>query len=137
MNWRRKYSEQLGLEEPMKTAWLIDDDEEMSTAIGLMLKLLSFSTRSFLNAAKSASALLAGEKPDLIILDINMPEVSGKDFLEFVRKRKELNDLPIIMLSSEFSDTQIDEFIKLGANAFLSKPVTIEELEIEMNRALE
>lgn len=113
----------------MKLAWLIDDDEEMTTAIGLMLKLLEIKTRSFLSAPMAAQLLLDGEKPDFIILDINMPAVSGKDFLEFIRMRKDFDALPIMMLSSEFSDSQKQDLLKMGANAFLTKPITIDELE--------
>lgn len=121
----------------MKTAWLVDDDEEMATAVGLMFKLLGYSTRSFLNAPSAANALLGGLRPDLILLDINMPQVSGKDFLEFVRRRPEFNQLPVLMLSSEFADVQIAEFLKLGADGYVTKPVSLEELESAVDRALE
>ena len=113
----------------MIIAWLIDDDEEMTTAIGLMLKLLKIKSRSFLSAPEAAQLLINGEKPDFIVLDINMPAVSGKDFLEFARMRSDLKSLPIVMLSSEFSDRQKNDLLEMGANAFLTKPVTIDELE--------
>jgi two-component system chemotaxis response regulator CheY len=121
----------------VKTAWLVDDDEEMATAVGLMFKLLGYSTRSFLNAPSAANALLGGLRPDLILLDINMPQVSGKDFLEFVRCRPEFSQLPVLMLSSEFADVQIAEFLKLGADGYVTKPVSLEELESAVDRALE
>ncbi len=121
----------------MKTAWLVDDDEEMVTAVALMFKLLGYSTQSFLDAPSAANALLGGRRPDLILLDINMPEVGGKDFLEFVRGRPEFERLPVLMLSSEFADVQIAEFLKLGADGYVTKPVSLDELESAVNRALE
>ncbi len=121
----------------MKTAWLVDDDEEMAIAVGLMFKLLGYTTQSFLDAPSAASALLGGRRPDLILLDINMPEVSGKDFLEFVRARPEFERLPILMLSSEFADVQIAEFLNLGADGYVTKPVSLDELESAVNGALE
>jgi CheY-like chemotaxis protein len=84
---------------------------------------------------RSAAGALAGGRPDVIVLDINMPEVSGIDFLEFVRMRPELNDLPVLMLSSETTDAQVDEALRLGANAFVFKPVTLEELEAALKKA--
>jgi len=121
----------------MKTVWIVDDDEEMARAITLMLKLLDCETKHFLNARSGAQALLAGGKPDLLVLDISMPEVTGLDMLEFLRRRSEWNDLPIIMLSSEHADVQVDKALGLGADAYVFKPVTIEELENAMQKAFE
>ena len=121
----------------MKTIWIVDDDEEMARAIKLMLKLLDCNTTSFLGARPAAQSLLSGQQPDLLILDINMPEVSGLDMLEFVRRRGEWNDLPVIMLSTEAADVTVDRAMALGADGYVSKPVTIEELEKAMNSAFQ
>jgi DNA-binding response OmpR family regulator len=80
--------------------------------------------------------LLAGKSPDVLLLDINMPEVTGIDMLEFVRRRRELSRMPVIMLSSETTDIQVDEAMDLGANGYVFKPVTIDELEAELQRVL-
>ncbi|RME87832.1 MAG: response regulator [Anaerolineae bacterium] len=119
----------------MKTVWIVDDDEEMARAVRLMLELLDCKTRSFLNARSAAQALLRGQRPDLMILDIIMPEVTGLDLLEFLRRRPEWKDLPIVMLSTEASDVRIDQAMSLGADGYLTKPVTIEELERVMAEA--
>lgn len=119
----------------MKQIWIVDDDEEMSRAISLMLKLLDCDTKSFLGARPAAQALLAGKRPDLLILDINMPEVTGLDLLEFLRRRPEWKNLPIIMLSSEAADVTVDQALALGADAYTMKPVLIEELEKAMSQA--
>ena len=120
----------------MKTIWLVDDDEEMLRAMDLMLKMLNFKTRFFMRARLAAEALLAGEKPDALLLDINMPEVSGLDMLEFVRRRAEFAYLPVIMLSTEAADVTVDKAMSLGANGYLTKPVMIEELDAELKKAL-
>jgi DNA-binding response OmpR family regulator len=120
----------------MTQAWIVDDDDEMSQAVQLMLRLLDFQVEVFREARAAARALLAGRKPEVIVLDINMPEVSGIDFLEFVRQRPELAGLPVVMLSSETADTQVDRALALGADAFVFKPVTIEELEAALQKAL-
>lgn len=120
----------------MRQAWIIDDDDEMSHAMRLMLELLDFEVRTYREARPAAEVLLAGERPDLIVLDINMPEVTGMDFLEFLSMRAELKDLRVIMLSTEASDVRVDEAMKLGASGFVSKPVTIEELETVIAKVL-
>ena len=119
----------------MRQIWTIDDDEEMSRAIGLMLKLLDCDVTSFNNVRSAAQLFAAGRKPDLLILDINMPEVSGLDMVEFLRRRDSTKELPIVMLSSEAADTMVDRAMKLGADSYVMKPVTIDELEKAMATA--
>lgn len=119
----------------MPLAWIVDDDDEMSSAVRLMLQLLEHKVEVFREARAAARALLAGRRPDFFILDINMPEVTGIDFLEFVRMRPELKGLPVVMLSSETTDVQVDEALHKGANAFVFKPVTLEELEAAVRKA--
>ena len=120
----------------MKQVWIVDDDEEMSRAVGLMLKMLDCDVISFHTARSAAKTLLTGKQPHIMILDINMPEVSGLDLLEFLRRRPEWRELPIIMLSSESADSAVDTALKLGADAYIMKPVTIQELERAMTTAL-
>ena len=109
----------------------------MIRAIGLMVKMMDYEVTAFHNARSAAQTLLTGKKPDLLILDINMPEVSGLDFLEFLRRRPEWMDLPIIMLSSESADSTVDHALQLGADAYVMKPVTIEELEKAVTTAFQ
>ena len=121
----------------MKHVWIVDDDEEMNRAVGLMLKLLDCEVASFFNVRAAAQTLLIGRRPDLVILDLNMPEVSGLDMIEFLRRRPESKNIPIVMLSSESADSIIDKALALGADSYIMKPVTIEELEKAMTTAFE
>jgi CheY-like chemotaxis protein len=121
----------------MKQIWIVDDDEEMIRAMRLMLKLIDCETTSFFNARAAVQALVEGKRLDLMILDINMPEVTGLDLLEFLRRRENTKALPVVMLSTEASDVMIDRANELGADAYVSKPVTIEELERAMSEAFE
>src|SRR5215216_38324 len=120
----------------MRQVWIVDDDEDMSRAIGLMLKMLDCEVMAFHTARAVAQTLLTGKTPQVLILDINMPEVSGLDLLEFLRRRPEWKELPIIMLSSESADSTVDKALKLGADGYVMKPVTIQELENAMTTAL-
>lgn len=121
----------------MKHVWIIDDDEEMNRAVGLMLKLLDCEVASFFNVRAAAQTLLIGRRPDLIILDLNMSEVTGLDMVEFLRRRPESKNIPIVILSSETADTLVDRALELGADSYIMKPVTIEELEKAMTTAFD
>jgi two-component system chemotaxis response regulator CheY len=120
----------------MPVVWIVDDDDEMSHAVRLMLELLDCTVETHRDARSAARRLLAGERPELMVLDINMPEVSGIDLLEFLRLQPDLKRIPVVMLSSETTDVQVDEAMKLGADAFVFKPVTIEDLEGAIERAM-
>ena len=119
----------------MRQIWTVDDDDEMSRAIGLMLKLLDCDVTSFNNVRSAAQLFASGRKPDLLFLDLNMPEVTGLDMIEFLRRRDSTKELPIVMLSSESSDTMVDKAMQLGADSYVMKPVTIDELEKAMATA--
>jgi two-component system, chemotaxis family, chemotaxis protein CheY len=121
----------------MRQVWVVDDDEEMNHAIELMLKVLDCEVTSFHSARSAAQRLLTGKMPQLLFLDINMPEVSGLDLLEFLRRRREWRDLPIVILSSEAADNTVDRALQLGADAYLMKPATIEELQKAMETSIE
>lgn len=121
----------------MKRIWTVDDDEEMLRAIKLMLAVLDCETATFLSARSAAQAVLDGDRPDLMILDINMPEVTGLDLLEFLRRYPATKKLPVVMLSTEASDVMVDRARALGADAYVSKPVTLEELERALNEAFD
>lgn len=120
----------------MEEVWIVDDDAEMLRAIRLMLKVIGFEAVEFSGARAAAQALLAGKCPDALILDINMPEVSGLDMLEFVRRRAEWPDLPVVMLSTEAADLTVDRALGLGADAYVTKPVTADELERALQSTL-
>jgi CheY-like chemotaxis protein len=120
----------------MITVWIVDDDEEMIHAVQLMLRLLDCKTRYFLSARPAAQTLLNGEYPDLLILDISMPGVSGIAFLEFLRSRTDLKNIPVVMLSTEASDVIVDKAMALGADAYVTKPVALNELDEAMKKAI-
>ena len=121
----------------MRQVWIVDDDEEMNHAIELMLRVLDCDVMAFHSARSAVQMLLTGKTPELLLLDINMPEVSGLDLLEFLRRRREWKGLPIVMLSSETAESMVDKALRLGADSYLMKPVTIEELEKAMAIAMQ
>ena len=113
----------------MKLVWIIDDDDEMLHAVSLMLQLLRYRVEIFREARRAVSELNEGVRPYVIVLDNKMPEVSGLDMLEFLRLREELRSIPVVMLSTESADSRVDEAMEKGADAYIFKPVTLEELE--------
>jgi CheY-like chemotaxis protein len=64
--------------------------------------------------------------PDIIILDLNLPKRDGKELLKFIKTSEEYNSIPVIILTTSSSKTDIDYCLSNGASSFLSKPMTME-----------
>ena len=120
----------------MQKAWMVDDDADITQAMERMMRLLGYELRGFPSAGKAGMAILSGEKPAVILIDVNMPEVSGLELLSFIRSRNSWNDVPAIMVSAETADVAVDEALRRGADAYLFKPSTLAEVKRAVGEAL-
>ncbi len=77
-----------------------------------------------------------GDLPDLIILDTNMPKVTGRQILTELKNSLHLKDIPVIMYSTFFSDRDIEDLMQLGAVHHLSKPSKFEDFRNSLNDIL-
>lgn len=75
-----------------------------------------------------ALRILPRENFDVVIVDVNMPDINGLELVSFLRKTPQHRDTPVIIISTEASSRDQERGIALGANAFLSKPFEPEEL---------
>jgi CheY-like chemotaxis protein len=66
--------------------------------------------------------------PDLILLDLNMPRMDGKEALAFIKSREELRRIPIVVLSTSDSEEDIRKTYDLGVNSFVTKPSSFDEI---------
>jgi len=67
------------------------------------------------------------ERPDLILLDLNMPRMSGRDVLKAVRSKVDLKTIPIIILTTSTHDQDVTEAYGLAANSYIVKPVELDK----------
>lgn len=75
---------------------------------------------------EDAMKILTDQKVDIVLLDIEMPNMTGNEVITLIRKNSSLAELPIIMVSSLAHDSSIIKSIKLGANDYITKPVDFE-----------
>lgn len=75
---------------------------------------------------EEAMVLLEDQIVDLVLLDWNMPRLSGIDFLKQVRAMEQYNNLPIIMVTSEASKVNVIEALKNGATDYITKPIKLD-----------
>jgi len=72
-------------------------------------------------------------RPGLILLDLNMPKMDGREALKVIKGDKTLHDIPVVVLSTSRFDQDIVRSYQLGVNSFISKPVTFSGLVDAMN----
>ena len=72
-------------------------------------------------------------RPGLILLDLNMPKMGGREALKVIKEDKTLRDIPIVVLTTSRLDEDIIRSYQLGVNSFISKPVTFSGLVEAMN----
>jgi two-component system, chemotaxis family, response regulator Rcp1 len=67
------------------------------------------------------------KRPELIILDLNLPRMDGREVLKAVKRDESLKSIPIVVLTTSDSESDIKEAYRLGANCFVTKPVELRE----------
>ena len=83
-----------------------------------------------------ALKLLPQERFDLVITDINMPDVNGLELINFVKSNPNYQHIPIIIVTTERSDADRERGLALGASAYVTKPFNAEELREVIVKAL-
>lgn len=102
--------------------YVIEDEESISKLITLYLTKEKMDSKAFFNAEDALKEIKSGKQPNLIILDLNLPGISGFDFLEELKKIFN-KDLPSVMiLSARDTDEDIIKGLSYGADEFVTKP---------------
>lgn len=84
-----------------------------------------------------ALRLLPREKVDLIITDINMPDINGLELVSFIRSNENYKQTPLIIISTEGSERDREKGLALGANDYLVKPFAPAQLQILIRKYLD
>jgi CheY-like chemotaxis protein len=114
---------------------VVDDDEATRKIVAFHLTSNGFEV---VQAACGEEALRLARlhKPALITLDVMMPDISGYDVLEALRSDPELRDTPVVLLSVLAGEDHGNHALRVGANAYLSKPISASRLIGSVNRLL-
>ena len=104
----------------MKKVLIIDDDEVFLKTVKNSLGTKNYKV-IVTKDGKEGLQITKKEKPDLILLDILMPNIGGMDFLKLIKEDKTLFPIPVLIISNFSSMNYIDEGIKLGARGYIIK----------------
>lgn len=111
-----------------KTALIVEDERDAAEMFAEMMRVTGFDVISLYSSTPAISAI-AVEKPDLVILDIMMPDVSGLEVLRYMRREPALKDIPVILVSAKSMPADIQEGMEAGASNYLTKPIGFLELK--------
>jgi two-component system, chemotaxis family, chemotaxis protein CheY len=111
-----------------KTIMVVDDSATMRLSLKANLELGGYKVEFAGDGILALAQLKSGVKPDLIITDINMPNMGGLEFIKNVRALPAFRFTPVLVLTTESEQQKKDEAKKSGATGWLVKPVTGPEL---------
>lgn len=116
-----------------KTILAVDDSASMRMLLKASLTAQGFTIETA-NDGCHGLARMDEVKPDLLITDINMPEMDGFELIEAVRARAEYRGLPILVLSTEFADEKKARARSAGATGWITKPFDANKLGTAIRR---
>ena len=119
--------------------FLVDDDKDDQKVFKMALSAIN--TQVHLSVYNSGKDLLGGlykdsKKPDVFFLDLYMSRMDGEECLIEIRKKKELNEIPVVIYSTEYDLTRIEKLFALGANRYLRKPESFNSLIISIEKTI-
>jgi len=118
------------------TIFMVDDEPITMEVVQAFLEEAGYRNFVLIEKSSEAVASLENRRPDLLLLDLVMPEVSGFDILKAVRAHPKLKHLPVIVLTSSSDYRDKLAALDLGATDFLAKPVDSSELELRVRNTL-
>lgn len=115
---------------------VVDDSTTNVVLLEAILDEKGYRIETALNA-NEAYSIIEKETPDLILLDLLMPKISGFDFLEEIRKIEKTKHTPVIVVSALTDEENVDRIMKMGAIDFVKKPIDLQYLVERVEQVLE
>lgn len=116
-----------------RTIMIVEDEPDAAEMFAEMMRLNGFGVIQ-LSSSRPAFDALAASRPDLLILDVMMPDISGLELLRFIRGDPGLASLPVIVVSAKALPADIKTGLEAGASIYLTKPVGYLDLKQAVDR---
>jgi CheY-like chemotaxis protein len=118
-----------------KTVMIIEDEADAAEMFAEMMRVNGFRVLKMYSSAPAIPIILK-EKPDVIILDIMMPDISGLEVLRYMRREPDLSHIPVIVVSAKSMPGDIKTGLEAGASMYLTKPVGFLDLKQAVEKVL-
>jgi two-component system chemotaxis response regulator CheY len=113
----------------------VDDSATVRKFVSVALSMQGFTVRSACDGMDALEKLPA-QKVDLLITDLNMPNMDGFELIRALRENPEYDTLPVIILTSLSDEVSKERGAGLGVNSYLVKPFSIEKIQYEVSKYL-
>ena len=110
-------------------ALVVDDSRAMRTLLGRMLRDMGYEVQEASNGLQGLERLKQTGKPDLALVDWNMPEMDGLEFVRALRSEQAYDGLVVMMVTTETETEQVAKALNAGANEYVMKPFTPEIIQ--------
>jgi len=107
-------------------ALVVDDSRAMRSILTRLMSGLGFEVAQAGDGAQALAVIDAGVRPDVVLVDWNMPVMNGLEFIKNVRGRHDLRDVSLMMVTTESEQSQIVRALAAGAHEYVIKPFTDE-----------
>ncbi|WP_417532835.1 response regulator transcription factor [Marinobacterium stanieri] len=111
----------------MPEVLVVDDEPNILLSLEFLMQQAGYKVVTAPDAEQAAE-LIAGHCPDLVLLDISLPGMSGFDLLEQLRQQPDTQKLPVIMLTAHGREVEKEKGLALGANDYITKPFSTRDL---------
>ena len=115
---------------------VVDDDDDVRTIARLSLSRLGGMTVLEARSGREAVGLAAREHPDVVLLDVMMPELDGAGTLAALRAAETTRDIPVVFLTAKAMPAEVERLKALGAVDVLTKPFEPRELAAQLRTAV-
>jgi DNA-binding response OmpR family regulator len=122
--------------EAQKTVVVVEDETDAAEMFAEMMRVSGFRVLKSYSSTPAIS-MITNEQPDIVILDVMMPDVSGLEVLKFIRREPALSHIPVIVVSAKSMPGDIKTGLEAGASVYLTKPVGFLELKQAVEKALQ
>ena len=114
---------------------IVEDQSDVADLLEEMLSLDQYQVIK-IHSSTGALSVIRAENPDVVLLDIMMPDVSGLEVLRFMRREPGLQQIPVVIVSAKALPADIRKGFEEGATAYLTKPVDMRTLRVTVARVI-
>ena len=118
------------------SVFIIEDDKDLSGLVGEVLTKAGFLTRFARNRAEINAEFNKSPLPDIVLLDVALPDADGFQILEKIRATQKIAKLPVVMMTGKSEVTDVARGLALGADGYVTKPFKISGLVSAVNTVL-
>jgi DNA-binding response OmpR family regulator len=120
---------------PERTVIVVEDEADAAEMFAEMMRVNGFRVVKCFSSGPAIN-MIASETPDVVILDVMMPDISGLEVLRYMRRESQLAKIPVIVISAKSMPSDIKTGMDAGASVYLTKPVGFLELKQAVEKVL-